>query len=63
MTTHDKAGVGRRDILRVPGVSAGVASVGASLATGVRADSESRDERRKPRYRETEDAKAFYRVN
>ena len=44
--------------------SAGTA-VGAvgSLATEAVADSESNDEKRKPRYRESDEVKTFYRVN
>jgi hypothetical protein len=63
MKTEDKAKVGRRDFLRVLGAGAGVAAASGSLATSARADSESSDERRKSRYRETEHVKAFYRVN
>jgi hypothetical protein len=60
----DRAGVGRRDFLRALGAGAGVAVVAAGpLAEGARADSETNDEKRKPRYRETEHVKAFYRVN
>ena len=64
MKAEDKAKVGRRDFLRVLGAGAGVAAAGAgSLTTGARADSETNDEKRKSRYRETEHVKTFYRVN
>ena len=63
MTTEDKAKVGRRDFLRVLGAGAGVAAAGGSLPTSARADSETNDEKRKPRYQETEHVKTFYRVN
>lgn len=58
-----KGKVGRRDFLRALGAGAGVAAASGSLATTARADSESGDERRKSRYRETEHVKTFYRVN
>ena len=61
MATENITKVGRRDFLRVFG--AGVAAASGSPVTSVRADSESSDEKRKPRYRETEDVKTFYRVN
>jgi predicted aconitase len=61
-TPEEKAKVARRDFLRVLG--AGVAATGAApLAGAARADSENNDEKRKARYRETADVKAFYRVN
>ena len=63
MTTKDKSALGRRDFLRVLGTGAGVAAASGSFAGDARADSESNDEKRKPRYRETEHVKAFYRVN
>jgi hypothetical protein len=56
--------VGRRQFLRTLGMSAGVAVAGsAPLATAARADSESNDEKRKARYKETDHVKTFYRVN
>lgn len=63
MKAEGKTKVGRRDFLRVLGAGAGVAAAGGTLATAARADSESNEEKRKPRYRETEHVKAFYRVN
>jgi hypothetical protein len=60
----DEARLGRRDFLRALGAGAGVAVVAAGpLAGGAKADSETNDEKRKPRYQETEHVKAFYRVN
>lgn len=57
--------VGRRDFLRKVGV--GTVGAGATLATplvgSAQADSETNDEKRKPRYKETDHVKAFYRVN
>jgi hypothetical protein len=54
--------VGRRDFLRALGVGAGVA-VAAPVATTTLADSESNDEKRKARYKETDHVRAFYAVN
>ena len=54
--------VGRREVLRALGV--GVAAAGAApLATAAKADSETNDEKRKSRYRETDHVKTYYRVN
>jgi hypothetical protein len=63
METNGKAKVGRRDFLRILGAGAGVAAGVSSVPTSARADSESNDEKRKPRYRETEHVKTYYRVN
>mgnify|MGYP001024520476 CR=1 FL=1 len=63
MDTKTEAKVGRRDFLRLMGVSAAGAAGGGALATGARADSENNEEKRKARYRETEHVKTFYRVN
>jgi len=63
MKAGDKAKVGRRDFLRVLGAGAGAAAAAGSLPTNARADSETNDEKRKSRYRETEHVKTFYRVN
>ncbi len=62
-TTGSRPGVGRREFLRTLGVGAGAAAVTAPLGGAARADSESQDERRKARYKETEHVKTFYRVN
>jgi H+/Cl- antiporter ClcA len=64
MKTSDKTAVGRREFLRVLGAGAGVAATAAApLATAAMADSETSDEKRKARYKETDHVKAFYRVN
>ena len=63
MKTDDRAKVGRRDFLRVLGAGAGITAVAGTLASGAHADSESNEEKRKPRYQETEHVKAFSRVN
>jgi hypothetical protein len=39
------------------------AATAAPLATSAHADTESNEEKRKARYRETEHVKAYYRVN
>ena len=62
MTTVRKTGVGRRQFFRVLGVGA-AATAAAPLATEALADSESNDEKRKSRYRETDEVKTYYRVN
>ncbi|MET3312177.1 TorA maturation chaperone TorD [Bradyrhizobium japonicum] len=65
MSEDRKATVGRRDFLRK--VGAGTLGAGATLATplvgSAQADSETNDEKRKARYKETDHVKAFYRVN
>ena len=53
--------VGRRDFLRALGAGAG-AAVAAPLASA-KADSETNDEKRKARYKETDHVKTYYRVN
>jgi GH24 family phage-related lysozyme (muramidase) len=65
MSEDGKTTVGRRDFLRKVGI--GTVGAGATLATPlvgpVLADSETNDEKRKARYKETDHVKAFYRVN
>jgi hypothetical protein len=63
MTAPGKPTVGRREFLRALGAGAGVAVASAPLATGARADTESNDEKRKARYKETDHVKKFYSVN
>ena len=63
MTTASKATVDRRKFLRTLGAGAGVTASAAPLATTAKADSESNDEKRKARYKETDHVKTFYRVN
>jgi hypothetical protein len=64
MKKQRQARLGRRDFLRAlgAGASAAVAS-GEPLATEAFADTETEDEKRKPRYRESEHVKTYYRVN
>jgi len=62
MQSKDKGTVGRREFLRALGAGATVAAA-TPLATAAKADSETNDEKRKPRYQESEHVKRFYRVN
>jgi hypothetical protein len=62
MQSKDKTTVGRREFLRVLGAGATVAAA-VPLATEAKADTETNDEKRKARYKETDHVKAFYRVN
>jgi hypothetical protein len=59
---QDKLSVGRRQFFRVLGASTAAGALG-SLASEAVADSESNDEKRKARYRETDEVKTYYRVN
>lgn len=65
MGDETKAKVDRRDFLRKVGI--GTAGAGATLATplvgSAQADSETNDEKRKARYKESDHVKAYYRVN
>jgi hypothetical protein len=64
MKQDSKTKFGRRDFLRVLGVGAGAAATPAVLVSESHADSENTDEKRKARYKaDSEDVKAFYRVN
>jgi hypothetical protein len=59
-----QAKVGRRDFLRALGAGASAAVAGtAPLAGEALADTETNDEKRKARYRESEHVKTYYRVN
>jgi hypothetical protein len=55
--------LGRRDFLRTLGVGATAVAATTPLAGEARADTETNDEKRKARYKETEHVKTFYRVN
>jgi len=65
MKDEKKVTVGRRDFLRR--ASVGALGASATLATPLiapaQADSETNDEKRKARYKETDHVKAYYRVN
>jgi hypothetical protein len=65
MKRDTKTTVGRRDFLRALGGGAGLAAVSAAPLAGVaKADTESNDEKRKPRYdANSPEVQTFYRVN
>jgi hypothetical protein len=64
MKKESKVKLGRREFLRTLGAGAGVAVASAGpIAQEARADSETNDEKRKSRYKETEHVKTYYRVN
>jgi hypothetical protein len=64
MKKERKSTIGRRDFLRTLGTGATFAAAAAvPLAERAHADTESNDEKRKSRYRESEHVKTFYRVN
>ena len=63
MKGRDNAKVDRRSVLRALGAGAGAATAAGALSTSAEADSETGDEKRKSRYKETDHVKAFYRVN
>jgi len=60
---QDQKKVGRREFLRALGAGAGAAAASSTMATPAAADSETNDQRRAARYKETEHVKTFYRVN
>jgi hypothetical protein len=63
MKSDGKTRLGRRDFLRAIGVGAAAVSA-APLASPAAADTESNDEKRKPRYKaDSADIKNYYRVN
>jgi hypothetical protein len=62
MKPKSKRTLGRRQFLRALGVGAAVTAA-APLATEAMADTETNDEKRKARYKETEHVKTFYGVN
>jgi hypothetical protein len=62
MRSSKKPTIARRELLRALGVGAG-AAVTVPLVGETVADTESNDEKRKARYKETDHVKTFYRVN
>jgi len=58
-----KPAVARRDVLRALVVGASAAAAGAAPLGGEAQAAESEQDKRKPRYRETDHVKAYYRVN
>ena len=63
MAKERESKLGRRAFLRTLGVGATAVAGTAPLAGEARADTETNDEKRKARYKETEHVKTFYRVN
>jgi hypothetical protein len=62
MKAQDKTTVGRRNFFRLLGTGAAAGAM-APLAKEAAADSETEDEKRKVRYRESDEVKTYYRVN
>ena len=62
MMAQEKTSVGRRGFFRLVGTGAAAGAM-APLGREAAADSEKEDEKRKPRYRESDDVKTYYRVN
>jgi hypothetical protein len=65
MSKQSKTTIGRRDFLREVGIGTigGGVTLAAPLVNVAQADSESNDEKRKARYKETDHVKKYYRVN
>jgi hypothetical protein len=64
MTKQTKPTIGRREFLRTLGAGATAAvAVAGPLANAAKADTETNEEKRKPRYQETDHVKTYYRVN
>ena len=64
MRPDSKSKIDRRDLLRALGAGAGAAATPVALVAEAHADSESNETKRKARYdANSEDVKAFYRVN
>ena len=62
MKSPDKATVGRRSFFRLIGIGTAAGAM-APLGREAAADSENEDEKRKARYRESDEVKTYYRVN
>jgi len=62
MSARDDKGVGRRRFFRLIGTGVAAGAV-VPLAEEALADSEKEDEKRKARYRESDEVKTYYRVN
>jgi hypothetical protein len=62
METQDKTTLGRRGLFRLLGTGVAAGAM-APLADHAQADSETEDEKRKARYRESDEVKTYYRVN
>jgi hypothetical protein len=62
MKQRGDKGLGRRDVLRALGIGAGLAAT--PLASAAKAETETNDEKRKPRYQaNSPEVQTFYRVN
>jgi hypothetical protein len=61
MRTQGKTTLGRRRLFRVLATS--VAASALPLASEAIADTENADEKRKARYKESDEVKTYYRVN
>ena len=62
MKAQDKATVGRRSFFRLIGTGAAAGAM-TPLGREAAADGEKEDEKRKARYRESDEVKTYYRVN
>jgi hypothetical protein len=60
---QEKSKVGRRDFLRGLGAGAGAAAVTAAPLATTAVAAESDGDKKKARYRESDEVKTFYRVN
>ena len=64
MTRDNKTKIDRRNVLRALGLGAGAAASPVALVKQAHADSGTNDEKRKALYQaNSDDVKAFYRVN
>jgi hypothetical protein len=63
MKDKNETTLGRRDFLRTVAIGTVVAGTTMATALPAQVDSESDQEKRKARYRETDHVKAYYRVN
>ena len=63
MTKAPKTLLGRREFIRTLGAGATIAAAAPVLTGAAQADSETNEEKRKPRYQETDHVNTFYRVN
>jgi hypothetical protein len=62
MKAEHKTTVGRRNFFRLLGTGAAAGAM-APLGKQAAADTENEDEKRKTRYRESDEVKTYYRVN
>ena len=62
MMAQEKTSVGRRGFFRLVGTGAAAGAM-APLGREAAADSEKEDEKRKARYRESDEVMTYYRVN